>query len=370
MKKSLLALLVVPLLVGCGCNSKDDGGDAPVDPSKNKTAIETAIAEVGVQYDAFASSSGISLAGAKLITEHTVDDTKFEISYTVEALQTYSIEYVKLNEEKMRLDVEIPTFDELKADGYSGSYAQYKLVGKFSGGGEEQEKTWKIRVNAEEIKPVWEKIVTARTKEKGATVVTTGYVVAFMNISDSSEFSNGVWIADGADGLMLYGGLTSQYGQMKIGDMIMVVGKAEPYNGLFEIKNPSVSYVDDAPETIAEPIFTETDEARFNEIKSDANHASDPILMKEVSVETDPDTLTPTKGKEMSISLKIGETKVTYFCNKHTDLEERKVLVEHLKAHKGEKCTVKSVMGIYNDALQFNGSIIVNGGSLTDNFIF
>ena len=365
LKLTALALLAFPALIGCG----QQGGSG--EKSGVDAAAKKAISQIGVYYGQYSGSDGINLAGADLYQKFTADGFEFDLSYAVAPIGgQYEIEYLKIEGDK--LVVEIPTFAELNADGSEKiTYAAYSLTATLKHEGKEvnQKGNWKIRINAEKVKPVWQKISEARKKTSG-TVVTSGYVVAFMNHKQDGEFSNGVWIADGGDGMMLYGGnLASYFSSLEIGTYIFVSGAASPYNGLFEVK-PSVISLSESPrEGVQQPVFTVTTEAQLNAFTTD--NCSDPVTFENVVITTDVSTLANAADSQaITIGLKIGNTAISYYANKHTATADRQALVDLLKANAGKTCTVKSVMGYNSGTFQISGAAITAGGTLADNFIF
>ena len=375
-KISLLTMMAAGMLVGCSSGNKKDSGKSGLE-----AAATSSINTVGVAYGAYSSSSGISIGGAKLITEHVEGDYKFSISYTVQVVdKQYTIDYLKV--ENNKLVVEIPTFTELEGDGVTATYAAYKLNGSFKyaeylGAGTDKDAdkinkeikthSWNIRINAEKVKPVWQKISEARQKTKGETVVTTGYVTGFMNNVDGDEYKNGVWIADGNDGMMLYGGnLAGVMGVIEIGDMIMVAGTASPYNGLFEINPSSITKTDSAPEEIAQPVWKQLSESELGALA--AVNANDPLLIKGATITADVDSLKADGA--MTIAVKLGNTSINCYVNKHTNAAQREALVAHLKANKGKTVDVKSIGGWNSNTFQITVAQIVKNGNLNDVFTF
>ncbi len=378
-KISLLAVMAAGCLIGCNNNKKQEDG-----PSLEKSA-EAAINSVGVAYSGYAGSSGISIGGATLISSHKEGNYEFSISYSVAPMTgTYTHTYLAV--EGNKLVVEIPTFDELKADNSSLSYAAYKLTGsfkyaKYAGEGEDKEAAkigteikshvWNIRINAEKVKPVLQKISVARQKAKNETVVTKGYVTAFMNNIDGDEYKNGVWIADGNDGMMLYGGnLAGVMGVIEIGDLLLVAGTASPYNGLFEINPTSITKIDDPSIKDADPVvapaWKELDE---NGIKAlAAVNANDPLLIKGATITTDVDALDPAGA--MTIAIKLGSASINCYVNKHTNAAQREALAAHLKANKGKTVDVKSIGGWNSNTFQITVAQLVKNGNLNDVFTF
>ena len=363
LKFSILSLMAIPAIAGCG--SKNDS-------AKVEEAAKQAIADVGVAYSKFSSSSGISLAGAKVITEYKVGDYEFKFDYTVAPMgNAYSIEYLKIDTEKSRLVVEIPTFQELEDQGFAGAtYAGYKLNASVKHADKEvATQSWNVRINAEKVKPVWQKLSEARLKDSGSTVVTTGYVTAFMNPVQDAEFMNGIWIADGADGMMLYGNsLTAYFGVLKIGSLVMVIGEASPYNGLFEVKNPTVEFVDEAPEGVVAPVWTEIGEA---ELKAyEAVKASDPVTIPNATITSDLSGQTAADSKAITIKFKVGTTTFDYYLNKHTSTAHRQAVIDLVNANVGKTVTIKSVLGWNSGSRQVTGCVIVEGGTIADSLVF
>ena len=378
-KISLLALMAAGSLIGCNKSEKKDSGQTL------DKAAEAAIGTVGVAYSGFAGSDGISIGGATLITSHTEGNYEFAISYSVAPMTgTYTHTYLAV--EGNKLVVEIPTFEELQADNFTGSYAAYKLTGsfkyaKYAGAGTDKDAdkinteikshVWNIRINAEKVKPVLQKISEGRLKVKGETVVTKGYVTGFMNNVDGDEFKNGVWIADGNDGMMLYGGnLASVMGVIEIGDLLLVAGTASPYNGLFEINPKSIVKTDDpsikGSEPVAAPAWKELTESELGALA--AVNANDPLLIKGATITTDVDTLKADAA--MTIAVKLGSTSINCYVNKHTNAAQREALVAHLKANKGKTVDVKSIGGWNSDTFQITVAQIVKNGNLNDVFTF
>lgn len=378
-KSTLLALLALPLLAGCG----DASGKVDIENLAKEAANI-----VGVAYTGFASTEGISLAGQDLITEYTYEGYKFNFEYEVSAFSetaNYKYEYLKI--ENNKLVVKIPTFAELNPglaadENPSVTYARYILKAdiKYAGVTEGKEvandkigevvahEDWNIRINAEKVEPVWKKIEEARKASANETVVTTGYVAAFMNNVDAGEFRNGVWIADGSYGMMLYGGnLDGYFSSLKIGDMIMVIGIASPFSGLFEIKPSKIAFVTSAPETIVQPTHKVVTEAELKAMKSPLN-TNELVLVENCTITTNLADLT-TDGS-MSLKVKFGSTTWTAYVNKHTNKAHREALLAHLKAHEGESFTLKTLISCNNDKLQFGPSIFAQGEGLLENFIF
>lgn len=375
LKTGLLALCAFPCLVGC----QQEKGPAIED------VVKQAVSMISVGYGEYAQTNGISLAGANLITNYECEGCKFDIEYSIakkDATKQYAYDYVKVNETGNRLEVKIPVLSELPNN---EKYAAYVLSGKITYKGAvegEKEKykssidrvivekqEWNIRVNGETVEPVWQKIADARLKNNGETVVTTGYVAAFMNTKSDSEYSNGVWLADGNDGIMLYGTkLTAYFTTLKIGDMVMVIGQASPYNGLFEIKPNSLTIVDATPEPIAPTSFKVTSEDQLKAMT--AVNCSDPVIFENVSIVSDPDKMTVADGSAITVNVKVGDTQIAYYMNKHTDMAERQAVVDLLKANKGKTCTLKAVMGYNSSKLQITATTLKQGGSLLDNFTF
>ncbi|MCQ2776544.1 MAG: hypothetical protein MJ217_02330 [Bacilli bacterium] len=376
LKTGLLFLLAAPCLAACG----QSNGPA-VDLNK---LAQNAINNLGVAYGEYAQTNGISLAGGKVIKEFTVDNHVFGFDYTVTTTGTYKYEYLKLTEDK--LEVKIPTFADLNADGTNTiTYAAYQLNAKvtYKGvvEGEKEDaksqidkvivenKTWNIRINAETVEPVWQKLSEARKKENGETVVTTGYVCAIMNNKDDSEYQNGVWLADGDAGMMLYGSaLTAYFGALHIGDKLMVIGTASPYNGLFEVKPTKLAIVDSTPEDIAPTVFKKCTEADLKAMT--VANCSDPVEFENVTIVTDLTGKLAENSTAITIKVKIGETEMTYYVNKHTNTAERQALIDLINANKGKTCTLKTVMGYNSGTLQFTAAMINEGGSICDNIIF
>lgn len=369
-KGLFLLSLGLPLLAGC---QKTDYTE------KMEAAKESAISIVSVSYIKFSQSEGIGLEGAKLINEYTHDGFTFSFEYEVKPYnnKTYDIEYLKVNDDI--LEVEIPTFSELNTDGTKTiSYAAYVLHGTVKYAGSDGDKellpnkvgtvvgegNWNVRINAQDVKPVWERIADARKKASGATVVTSGYICAFMNPVDNGEFYNGVWIADGSDGMMLYSGnLDSIFGTYHIGDLIFVIGTASPYNGLFEVK-PSAIVNDATHDNVVKPAeFKERSEADLAAFTSD--NCSD-LVKVQIQITSDLSETVSQSSKAINVKVKVGATTYTLYLNKHTNTQQRQDFIDKVNNNVGKTATLTTVMGYSNNTLQFTGCVITNGGSLAD----
>ncbi|MGM9873876.1 MAG: hypothetical protein ACI31G_03025 [Bacilli bacterium] len=373
-KGLFLLALGLPLLAGCQNTNHT---------AEMEAARDDAIGLVSVAYNKFSSSDGINLAGAKLIEEQVVNNFKFSFEYEVQPYNntTYDIEYLKV--ENNLLVVEIPTFAELNSDdSQTITYAAYVLHGTVKYAGYDGEKEvlpklvnttvathdWRVRINAEEVKPVWERIAEARTKATGQTVVTSGYVCAFMNPVDSGEFYQGVWVADGSNGMMLYSGcLDSFFGNIQIGDLILVIGTASPYNGLFEVRPTSISEDASHASVVNEAVFAERTEAELAAFT--AVNCSD-LVKVPVTINSDLSSTTAAASTAISVSVSVGSTSYTLYLNKHTNTEHRQEFIDKVNANVGKTAYLTTVMGYNSSKLQFTGAVIVNGGSLADMITF
>lgn len=376
-KTALLSLTALPLLAGCGGKPVDIEALA-----KEATNI------VGVSYGGLASD-GLTLAGASLITEYTHEGYKFGFEYTVTKFNEsaeYKYEYVKI--EGNSLIAKVPTFKDLNPGGLvegaapAVTYAAYKLNAdvKYLGVAEGKEvaknkvdkvvntANWNIKVNAEEVEPVWQKIHDARLKGNGETVVTSGYVVAFMNNVEVGEFRNGFWIADGSEGLMLYAGkLENYFGQFKIGDLVTVIGTASPYNGLFEVKPDVIQLAAATPESIAQPVYKTVNETELKAMTT--VNTNELVKVENCTITTNVSTLTAAASTQITLKVKFGSTTWDCVVNKHTNLAQREALVAHLKANQGKTFTLRTIISCYNK-LQFGINVCGANEGLLENFIF
>jgi hypothetical protein len=315
-KISLLSLLAIPVLAGCGKNS--------VDP-KVKAAAQEAFTQIGVAYAGYASSDGLGIAGGALITEYkTESGYEFTFKYTVSPMKgkTYDVEYVKINSELNVLEVEIPTFSELNGGDPESrvvTYAAYVLSGEAIYKNKSVDtKDWNLRVNAEAVKPQVQTIADAKaTRKEGETVITYGYVYGYYAY-DANHFYTGVYIASGADGMMLYAGkLTNYFGIIDIGDLVMVIGKAAPYNGLFEVKPDAVKEIDHAIEGVTQPTCTTYTVPQVKALSS--TKAGDFVKLENLTMVSNiADKNSYKKGEHWTLKAKdANNNEVTIYVNYH-----------------------------------------------------
>ena len=346
LKLSLLALFAVPVLAGCGAS----------DNSKAKEEAKVAFSQIDPAYSSFASSDGLGLAGAGLVMEYkTENGYDFKFDYSVAPMQgkTYSIEYVKINKNVNTLEVEIPTFEELNTDGSKSiNYAAYVLTAKALYKDKEVDtRTWNIRINAEEIKPQVQTIADAKaTRKENETVVTYGYVYGYYSY-DVNHFYTGVYIGNGADGMLLYAGkLTNYFNLINIGDLVMVIGKAAPYNGLFEVKPDSIKTINYDIEGVTKPTITTLSGLEYKALSSTA--AGNLVKMENLTLVSDISNKTDfPKGAHWTLKAKDSEEReITIYVNYHVKnavMEEIRTL---FTSNPGKTFNFTGALGWYSGA--------------------
>ena len=346
LKLSLLSLFIVPALAGCGDNGN----------SKAKEEAKIAFSQIDPSYSSFASSDGLGLAGAGLVMSYkTENGYEFNFKYSVAPMQgkTYASEYVKINTNVNTLEVEIPTFQELNSDGSKTvNYAAYVLTAEALYKEKTVDtRTWNIRVNAEENKPQVQTIADAKaTRQENDTVVTYGYVYGYYSY-DVNHFYTGVYIANGADGLLLYAGkLTNYFNLIEIGDLVMVIGKAAPYNGLFEVKPDSIKTINHDVDGVAKPIVTELTGLQYKALSSTS--AGNLVKMENLTMVSDLSNKTDfPKGAHWTLTAKDSEDReITIYVNYHVKnavMEEIRTL---FTSNPGKTFNFTGALGWYSGA--------------------
>ncbi len=341
LKLSLLSLLAFPVLTGCEDKAK-----------KAKSEAKEAFTQISVAYSGMASSEGLGLAGLGLVESYTTQNGyEFHFTYSVAPLagKSYDIEYVKVNQELMVLEVEIPTFAELNGgtDSEEINYAAYTLTGVANYNNKEvSSMSWNIRVNAEKQKPTVQTIADAKaTRKEGETVITYGYVYGYHSY-DSNHFYTGVYIANGADGMMLYAGKISNYlGVIDIGDLVMVIGKAAPYDGLFEVKPDSIKVIDHDIDGVSKPVVTTLTGIQYKALSS--VKAGNFIRMENLTLTSDiADKTEYPKGSHWELKAKDeSDNTITIYVNYHIKNAVMEEIRQMFADNAGKKFNITGSLG-------------------------
>lgn len=358
LKLSLLALMAVPALVGCSNNKK-------ANPEETiKTETEAAFRDVGVAYAKFSSADGLGLAGATLTKECvTQNGFKFEFTYSlVASTDEYMLEYVKLQNDGLTLDVTIPEIWELPMD--NQLFAVYTLTGKakFVGydkqdadyssfvGQETGSKDWKIKVNAVEVRPVIEKISTVKkTHSDGDTVIIRGYVSGYYQ-KHENHFYTGVFVSDGPDSVMLYSGSLSNYvNQLEIGTLVQVIADWSAYNGLVELKPQSNGIaILKSDESIASPVVVDYTPAQFVDLKGGSS--GNICKVEGLKLKTSSSDINALKvGEHWTLEAEASSKTITIYVNYHIGDAAMTAIKEKLIANYDKTFTFTGTVGFYNN---------------------
>lgn len=281
MKKSiislgLLSLLSIGALAGCGEKKPEE----PIETrTEEQIIVDNGAEAVKLLNPALESlsSTGLSYGESKsLTTLVTINSShQFTVTYSLNAFPgtSYAREYLTLQDDSSatmgkKLVTDAPTSEEL-GDADFAKY-QLKYTMNFKGYVEgatapkgveyttkyiNKEICKDANVNVKVLPVKMAKIKDAKSLASGTVVSTYGYIVGWLN-PVNGQIHNGVFIQDGTDGLQLYAGNISTVmwpegatePALKIGDLVHVVGKISPYNGLFEVKPSVLEKVASKPE--------------------------------------------------------------------------------------------------------------------------
>ena len=301
-KLSFALLLALPLMAGCG--SKEYKETRTEEEVINELG-QQALSEIGVTLSKF-SSDGVALGETELVTsvnQKIYEKDEVGLDYTVKYSlsvfdgEQYKKDYLVLNEAGDKLIADMVLASELDPEtcpmGSSLGGAAYKvsaaLTFKGYGEGFKAPKGLTVTesfVNKEIVKKSYNAVVktvksgslheikaTAQAKEM---VYFIGRVSAWFEYS-SSQLYSGLFITDGAEGIMLYAGcITTAFfdGDTKLineGDIISAYGEVSPYNGLFEVKPQKITLITDEVEKakVAPTQFSELTVEQVNASKQE-----------------------------------------------------------------------------------------------------
>ena len=275
MKKTfkLPAILLLTLPALMACPAQEEGY---VEKRTEQEVVEAlarqAIDEVGVGYAKF-SSDGLRLGDNALVT--TVNekvyegDTKglnFSVAYTLTADENYGHDYVTLDTTANKLVAELVTEADLNTDiaralgGFAYTLHATLTFEGFAEGFEVKglTPTGTVTFTLNEEWSVIDKACISGTIEEVKAVAKNNAAVSFKGqvagwISNSyDDMYTGVFLTDGANGMMLYAGNISKVFFNENKELIInegayldVFGYVSIYNGLFEVKPSKITVLTD-----------------------------------------------------------------------------------------------------------------------------
>ncbi len=300
-KLSLLGLLAMPILAGCG-KQPEVYHEERTEVEIIDQLIKAAVSEVGVEYAKF-SATGVAVGETGLVMtvnqkvwEGDEFGMNFKFEYTLEEQEDYAKDYLVLNEGKDKLVADIVDSAEIAAHpeyaiANSLNGAAYNLKAKVSFTGyadgfvapegleraetlptKEMDKTWAVLVKCTFNGTIAQVKVNT---DDGDMAITRGKVVAAYDWSKGGLYT-GMVIADGGSGMLLYAGKISDLcfdkdgnALIKKGDYVEIYGLVSPYNGLFEVKPQNITKLDPVEDAakialIADPVFTGYTVAEIN----------------------------------------------------------------------------------------------------------
>lgn len=282
MKKNLkliaLATLVAPVLASCGNNNTTSYVETRTEQEIIEELAESALLEVGLTYAKFASDgipygeTSLTMTNNQKVWDGDQVGLNFSFTYTISPQESYETPFLTLSDKEGVATLTADLVTLLDLQGYPESTlmgaAMYNLKAEvtFVGYGENfkapkglkitsnfigekiSENSWNALIKVTQSGKLSE-VKSAKNKDM---VLTIGRITGAYDWS-YDEIFRGVWITDGADGLMLYAGTlqTDFYdsedseAKLKVGDVVQVFGEASPYNGLFEVKPKKVIKVTD-----------------------------------------------------------------------------------------------------------------------------
>ena len=395
-KVSLVCLLALPLMVGCGGKSYKE---TRTEEELVNELAKQALSEVGVVYSKFASD-GVVLGDTELVmtvNEKIYDGDEFgldfTLKYSVSPQEEYKREYLKLNEAGNVLTSEILAENELNADQYpiasslGGAAYSFKADITFKGYAEGFKapsglKTTGTFVGQKIASQSWNALVKSiksgtiseiknSAYQADDVVLTKGVVTTAYNwIYD--EIFRGVIISDGDDGILLYAGILQSAfydsadgpAKIKIGDVIQVYGVISPYNGLFEIKPSKITVLgtDLAAEGIAPASYRELTVEQLNACKEKDTGALCEI--KDLKLATTAVSLAKFKvGEHWTITAKdANDKKLTIYVNYHVGAEAQEDILAMLKGLGSKLFTIKAPIAAYN-GMQITPMMIGNNSA-------
>ena len=278
-KLSLLGLLAMPILAGCGKEPEPTYKEERTEVEIIDQLIKASVSEVGVEYAKF-SAAGVAVGETALVMtvnqkvwEGDEFGMNFKFEYTLEEQEDYATDYLALNEGKDKLVAEIVDSAEIAAHpeytiANSLNGAAYYLKAKVSFAGyaegfvapeglvraetapeKTMNKQWAVLVKCTFNGSISEIKVNT---DDGDMVITRGKVVAAYDWRKGGLYT-GMVIADGNVGVLLYAGKISDLcfdsegnALIKKGDYVEIYGLVSPYNGLYEVKPQTIKKLDPA----------------------------------------------------------------------------------------------------------------------------
>lgn len=265
MKKSITAVLLtalaLPVLTGCPSTPKETRTEEEIIQEN----ADTALAQVGITYNKFAESAGLS-KDTELTLTTNVDGYRYKFAYELTATYDYGTNnWVKLEQtdDGASLKVVVPEDTQLPSD--NTSFAAYTLKGtvKFVGYAEDfvaprglkitedyighdyGTKEWKIRVNsAKTIRASAAELYTNKALvSKKTRVITWGIYAGFEAQEDKFTASSNklsLYFDDGNHSFIAYDAAWTEIPKdLVIGKVYKVTGLYENYYNSIEIKAPT-----------------------------------------------------------------------------------------------------------------------------------
>lgn len=360
LKISLLSVLALPVVTGCGNNKKSE--KVSIEDVVNKQS-ELAFQLIGVSYAKFSSADGIGLAGAYLTEECiTPDGFKFHFAYSVKAMSDeYMYDYVSLESDGLTVDVIIPEIWELPIE--NQLFAHYVLTGKatfveytktdvdYSSlyKKETGTKDWNVKVNSMETRPVIEKISTVKTTHSdGDTVIVRGYISGYYQKS-ANDFYTGVFLSDGPHTVMLYSGSLSNYvNDLEIGTLCQVIADWSAYNGLVELKPQSggIAILKNDQE-ISEPSLQEYTANQFVALKSGSS--GNLCKVQNLTLKDDQAAIEALKpGEHWTLTAEADGKEIPIYVNYHIGKEAQEAIKTLLVVNRTKTFDFVGTVGYYN----------------------
>lgn len=277
MKKSikslLLTALLAPVLVAC---SPDNG------PTEKRTEEEiiienaaTAVAQVGITYNNFSQSDGIS-RDTQLTKDVNVDGYLYTFGYQLTPLLDYGTNtWLTFDEATTTLKVTVPEDTDLPEE--NNSFAAYKLTGTptFTGYAEDfvapnglkitetyfgtayQGGSWNVRINAMKtleisLAELYDSLYgdgTVVLKKNETKIITYGVYAGSENFEEKFNAASNkycVYFDDGEYSLATYDNSLTELPDLVIGQKYKITGVFDNYYDTIQVKNPVYELAADA----------------------------------------------------------------------------------------------------------------------------
>jgi hypothetical protein len=306
MKKTkfiLTAALMAMSLTACG------NGEA-----EYKAALDSAMAQVSYSDQSITGVTG----NFDLITDSISGKYDFTITYTAGNLVEYPAGYtfISISDDGKQAVVTAPNFLDKTLDFKAkyGTFAQCYIEATFHYNDKTSEaKRYNIKVNATSATDI-ASLYTDDLFKSGIKVETNGY---YLGTYDDTNPYQAVWVADGNSGLTVYG-LSALPSGIQPGDPVHLTGTTSPYNGLAEIKAPTMKKLTDtaAIAKLTQPVTTEFTKASDLVWKNLSTKVHAAGTLKDVKM-TDANKATvtdPTQAYTCTGNVYVGTEKLYIYC--------------------------------------------------------